>query len=384
MQISYKASLVLALLASLSFNMLAQNSGVVSGQDTATNVVTTAVPFLTIAPDPVSGAMGDVGAATEPDVNASFWNPAKLAFVKDNYGLGLTYTPWLSKFVDDMSISYLTGYYKVNDEQAFGASLTYFNLGDIELTDGSGNPLGSFTPREFAFSLSYSQKLSNKLSIGVTGKYIHSNLSGNITTSPITDPKPGTSIAADLGLYYRSQLNVFSKPSQLAYGVSITNIGSKISYNSADEEDFIPTTFRIGSALETFLDPYNKVTFALDLNKLMVATPQADGSHLQQGLLESMFGSFNDAPGGFNEELQEFTISFGAEYEYQEKFALRAGYFYEHVNKGNRKFFTAGVGFQVNQLELNFSYLVPQLQEHPLAETLRFGAILKLSGSNDE
>jgi len=384
MRISNKVSLVLVLLAILSSSILAQNSGVVSGQDTATNVVTTAVPFLTIAPDPVSGAMGDVGVATAPDANASFWNPAKLAFVKDNYGVGLTYTPWLSKFVDDMSISYLTGFYKVNDEQAFGASLTYFNLGDIELTDGSGNPLGSFTPREFAFSLSYSQKLSNKLSIGVTGKYIHSNLSGNITTSPVTDPKPGTSIAADLGLYYRSQLNVLSKPSQLAYGLSITNIGSKISYNSADEEDFIPTTFRIGSALETFLDPYNKVTFALDLNKLMVATPQADGSNLQQGLLESMFGSFNDAPGGFNEELQEFTISFGAEYEYQEKFALRAGYFYEHVNKGNRKFFTAGVGFQVKQLELNFSYLVPQVQENPLAETLRFGAILKLSGSNDE
>ena len=172
-----------------------------------------------------------------------------------------------------MSISYLTGYKKLNDEQAFGASLTYFNLGDIELTDGAGNPLGSFTPREFAFSLSYSQKLSNKLSFGVTGKYIHSNLSGNITTSPVTDPKPGTSIAADIGMYYRSQINVLSKQSQLAYGVSRLPIsGSKISYNSADEEDFIPTNFRIGSALETFLDPYSKITLALDLNKLMVPT----------------------------------------------------------------------------------------------------------------
>ena len=344
-----KGNTLLLSLSILTFclsNTFAQNSGVISGQDTATNVVTSAVPFLTIAPDPVSGAMGDVGAATEPDVNASFWNPAKHTFVNKNSAIGLTITPCLNKYVDDMSISYLTGYKKLNDEQAFGASLTYFNLGDIELTDGAGNPLGSFTPREFAFSLSYSQKLSNKLSFGVTGKYIHSNLSGNITTSPVTDPKPGTSIAADIGMYYRSQINVLSKQSQLAYGVSITNIGSKISYNSADEEDFIPTNFRIGSALETFLDPYSKITLALDLNKLMVPTPH-DGSHLEKGLIEGMFGSFGDAPSGFNEELQEFMISFGAEYEFQERFALRAGYFYEHVNKGNRKFFTAGVGFKI-------------------------------------
>ena len=384
MHFSFRVSLFVIILAGLSSNLLAQNSGVISGQDTATNVVTTAVPFLTIAPDPISGAMGDVGAATEPDVNASFWNPAKLAFVEQEYAIGLTFTPWLNKFVDDMSISYLTGYYKLNDEQAFGASLTYFNLGDIELTDGAANPLGSFTPREFAFSLSYSQKLSTKLSLGVTGKFIHSNLSGNITTSPVTDPRPGTSIAADIGLYYRSELNVLSKQSRLAYGVSITNIGSKISYNSADEEDFIPTNFRIGSALETYLDPYNKLTFALDFNKLMVPTPQPDGSHLDKGLIDGIFGSFSDAPGGFSEELQEIMISFGAEYEYQERFAFRVGYFYEHVNKGNRKFFTAGVGFKVNQLEFNFSYLVPQMQEHPLAETLRFGAIFKLSGKSDD
>ncbi len=384
MHLRYRILFTLILSTFVSLNSIAQNSGIISGQDTATNVVTTAVPFLTIAPDPVSGAMGDVGVATEPDINSTFWNPAKLAFVNQEYGVGLTFTPWLSKFVDDMSISYLSGFYKISDEQAFGAALTYFNLGDIELTDGAGNPLGSFTPREFALSVSYSQKLSTKLSLGVTGKYIHSNLSGNITTSPVTDPKPGTSIAADIGVYYRSQLNVLGKPSQLAYGVSLTNIGSKISYNSADEEDFIPTNFRIGSALETFLDPYNKVTFALDLNKLMVPTPQPDGSHLDKGLIDGIFGSFGDAPGGFAEEIQEFMISFGAEYEYQEKFAVRAGYFYEHINKGNRKFFTAGVGFKVDQIEFNFSYLVPQVQEHPLAETLRFGAILNLGSKSDD
>ncbi|WP_420385594.1 type IX secretion system outer membrane channel protein PorV [Roseivirga sp.] len=364
-----------------SINAFAQNSGTISGQDTERNVIATAVPFLTIAPDPKSAGMGDVGVATTPDLNATFWNPAKLTFINQNSGLGLTFTPWLKKYVDDMSISYLSGFKKIDDEQAFGAALTYFNLGDIELTNGAGQPIGSFTPREFAFSASYSRKLSDNLSIGVSGRYILSNLSGNITTSPVTDPKPGTSIAADIGIYHNKEITVFNKQSLLALGATITNIGSKISYNSADEEDFIPTNLRIGSALSSFLDPYNKITLALDLNKLMVPTPQPDGSHRDKGLLEGMFGSFGDAPGGFKEELQEVMISFGAEYEYQEKFAVRAGYFYEHINKGNRKYFTMGLGFKLEKLEFNFSYLVPQLQEHPLAETLRFGAIFNFTKS---
>ncbi len=375
---------ILILFLVIAPKLKAQNSVGINGQDTTINVITTAVPFLSIAPDPISGAMGDVGAATEPDANSTFWNPAKLAFINQNSGISLTFTPWLKKFVDDMSISYLTGFKKLDEQSAFGASLTYFNLGDIQLSDGAGNPIGEFTPREFAFSATYSRQLSRKLSIGVTGKYIYSNLSGNITTSPVTDPKPGTSIAADIGIYYKSELNIFQKQSLLSYGASISNIGSKITYNSADEEDFIPTNLRIGSSLASFLDPYNKVTIALDFNKLMVPTPQPDGSERDKSLLAGMFGSFGDAPGGFSEELQEISISFGAEYEYKETFAIRAGYFYEHRNKGNRKFFTAGLGFKVKKLEFNFSYLVPQFQEHPLAETLRFGAILNLSGSSDE
>lgn len=380
-----KRLLILSLLLTyFAVDLSAQNSGTISGQDTERNVVASAVPFLTIAPDPVSGAMGDVGAATTPDINSIYWNPAKLTYVNQNAGLSLNYTPWLQKYVDDMSISYLSGFKKIDDEQAFGASLTYFNLGDIQLTNGAGDPIGNFTPREFAFAASYSRKLSDNLSLGVTGKYILSNLSGNITTSPVTDPKPGNSIAADIGIYYRTQLNVFNKQSQIAYGASISNIGSKISYNSADEEDFIPTNLRIGSALTSFLDPYNKITLALDINKMMVPTPQPDDSHRDQGLLEGMFGSFGDAPGGFTEELQELMFSLGAEYQYQEKFSIRAGYFYEHVNKGNRKFFTAGVGFKLEKIEFNFSYLVPQQQEHPLAETLRFGAIFNFSKSEGD
>ena len=379
MKSSIRIVTILVLAVIFSLPSLAQNSGVISGQDTDKNVITTAVPFLTIAPDPISGAMGDVGAATAPNANTIHWNPAKLAYLNNDYGFAFSYTPWLSKFVDDMSISYLSGYKKIDDLQAFGLSLTYFDLGDIQLTDGVGNNLQVINPREFAISGTYSRKLSADLSIGVTGKFIHSNLSGNITTSPVSDPKPGTSIAADIGVYYKTEMNVFDKQSQLSFGGIISNIGAKISYNSADEEDFIPTNLRLGTALASFLDPYNKITFALDFNKLMVPTPQPDGSHRDKSLISGMFGSFGDAPNGFSEELQEVMISFGTEYEYKETFAIRAGYFYEHENKGNRKYFTMGVGFKFKDLGIDFAYLVPTLQEHPLAETLRFGITYDLN-----
>lgn len=378
MKLDFRIVTILVLTSTFSVPAFAQNSGVISGQDTSRNVITTAVPFLTIAPDPISGAMGDVGAATDPNANTLHWNPAKLTFINKNIGFAFSYTPWLSKYVDDMSISYLSGYKKVDDEQAFGLSMTYFDLGDIQLTDGSGNNLQIINPREFAIGATYSRKLSNKLSIGVTGKFIHSNLSGNITTSPVTDPKPGTSIAADLGVYYRTETVLFDKQTRVSFGGTISNVGSKISYNSADEEDFIPTNLRIGTAVASFLDPYNKITFALDLNKLMVPTPQPNGSHRDKSLISGIFGSFGDAPDGFKEELQEFMLSVGAEYEYKEAFAIRAGYFTENEKKGNRKYFTMGVGFKYKNIGVDFAYLVPTLQEHPLAETLRFGLTYNL------
>lgn len=367
-----------------STNLRAQNSGVIAGQDTSKRVITTAVPFLTIAPDPIAGAMGDVGAATDPNANSAHWNPAKLTFINKKAGAAFSFTPWLQRFVDDMSISYLSAFVKIDDESAFGFAMTYFDLGDIQLTDGAGNELNTINPREFALATTYSRKLGNNFSLGITGKFIHSNLSGGITVSPVTDPKPGTSIAADIGVYYRSRVTVFQKDAQLSFGGVISNLGAKISYNSADEEDFIPTNLRLGSALSTYLDPYNKITFAMDFNKLMVPTPQPDGSHLDKGLLEGVFGSFGDAPDGFKEELQEVTVSTGAEYEYKETFAIRAGYFYEHVNKGNRKYFTMGVGFKHKALGFDFAYLIPQFQDHPLAETLRFGLTLDLSKKDGE
>jgi len=368
-----RSLLTLFLLASTSFILTAQNSVIIAGQDSSRRVITTAVPFLTIAPDPISGAMGDVGAATTPNANATYWNPAKLAFINKDVGFALSYTPWLSKYVDDMSISYLSGYKKIDELQAFGISMTYFDLGDIELTDGSGNSLGSFNPREFAIAATYSRVLGNNFSIGVSGRYINSNLSGNITANPVSDPKPGTSIAADIGVYKKSSISLFKKKADFAYAAVITNIGSKISYNSADEEDFIPTNLRIGTALTTYLDPYNKITFALDFNKLMVPTPLPDGSQNEKSLISGIFGSFSDAPDGFSEEIKEIMISSGVEYNYKETFSIRAGYFYESPEKGNRRYFTAGVGFNYNSWGFDFAYLVPQVQNNPLGETLRFG-----------
>ena len=376
-------TLVILFFIAFSATLKAQNSGVISGQDTSRRVITTAVPFLTIAPDARAGAMGDVGAATDPTANAIHWNPAKLTYINKSAGLAFNFTPWLQRFVNDMSISYLSGFKKVGDDQAFGFAMTYFDLGDIELTNGAGASLGIVNPREFAISATYSRKLGNGLSIGVTGKFIHSNLSGGISVSPITDPKPGTSIAADVGVYYKSNITLFQKEAQLSFGGVISNLGSKISYNSADEEDFIPTNLRLGSALSTYLDPYNKITFALDFNKLMVPTPQLDGSHLDKSLISGVFGSFGNAPDGIGEELKEVTVSTGAEYSYKETFMVRAGYFYEHEQKGNRKYFTMGVGFKYKKLGLDFAYLVPQFQDHPLAETLRFGATYDLGKSGE-
>ena len=367
-------TLAVLLFISFSASLKAQNSGVISGQNAKRRVVSTAVPFLNIAPDPRAGAMGNAGVATDPTANSVYWNPAKLAYLNKPMGFAFSFTPWLKSFVNDMSLSYLSGFKKVGDNQAFALGMTYFDLGDIQLTDNTGNKLNTINPREFAIAASYSRKLSSHLSLGVTGKFIHSNLSGGITVSPATDPRPGMSIAGDVGIYYRTNINIMKRETQWSLGGVISNIGSKISYNSANEEDFIPTNLRIGSALSTYLNPYNKITIALDFNKLMLPTPRSDGSHLKKSLVGGMFGSFADAPGGFAEELKEVSISSGAEYAYKETFMIRAGYFYEHIDKGNRKFFTMGVGVKIEErIAVDFSYLVPQFQNHPLAETLRFG-----------
>ncbi|GAB4395178.1 MAG: type IX secretion system outer membrane channel protein PorV [Microscillaceae bacterium] len=384
------------LLASLLFvgasaSALAQTS-IILQQDTTQRPITTAVPFLAIAPDARSAGMGDAGVAISPDVNAIYWNPAKLAFIDQKYGFSLSYSPWLRNLVDDMHLSYLSGFYKLDERQAFGASLRYFDLGDIQFTDNNGGIITDFNPREFAFDVTYSRKLSEKIGVAVSGRFIHSNLSSNLTLPNTQESRPGTTGAADVAFFYTNDnLQIGGRPSILAFGLNISNIGAKISYTSQNEQDFIPTNLRFGSALTLALDPLerNKITIALDLNKLLVPTPprlDSQGNIIEgedprdKTLLSGIFGSFSDAPDGFSEELQEFTISAGAEYKYHNQegkdvFAARAGYFYEAENKGDRKFFTVGVGLKaLKNFAFDVAYLIPgnQRQGNPLAETLRF------------
>lgn len=348
------------------------------GQDSTRRTITPAVPFLLIAPDARGGAMGDVGAALAPDADAPHWNIGKLAFVDTDYGASLSYTPWLGKVFNDMAIVYLAGYYKIDENQAVAASLRYFDLGNFEFTDEFAQTIGFHNPQEYSMALSYSRKLSEKLGIGVTGKYIHSNLTGDASLNGV-DTRPGRSVAADIGTYYNTDLVVGGTQSELALAAVISNIGNKITYLNEANEAFIPTNLRLGTAYTAKLDPYNSLTLAIDLNKLMVPTPfgslyeDGNGTYTNEpSLITGMFGSFADAPGGFSEELKEFTVGTGLEYWYNDLFAGRAGYFYEHADKGGRQFITLGVGLRYQLFALDFAYLVPQEQQHPLAETLRF------------
>jgi hypothetical protein len=386
-----------------TFSSFAQNSTIISGQDPNRRVITTAVPFLNFAPDSRHSSMGDVGVATSPDANSAHWNSGKLAFIKEDMGFSLSYSPWLGKLVNDMSLSYLTGFKKIDEFSAFAFELRYFNMGDIQLTDGRGNELGEFNPRDIAIGGTYSRKLSQYLGLGISARFIYSNLSGNVSSSGGNEARAGISVGTDVGLYYQKPIFSGNKESSFSWGLAITNIGPKITYNSAEDLDYIPTNFRIGTAYSVELDPLNKLTFAFDLNKLLVPTPPVyatnedgtlatdengnliiapgGGKDPNRPLISGMFGSFSDAPDGFEEELKEFTISFGVEYEYAEKFALRTGYFYENPSKGGRRYFTMGVGFDVKKIGFDFSYLIPQVQNHPLAETLRFSLLYTINNN---
>ncbi|MEM7550399.1 MAG: type IX secretion system outer membrane channel protein PorV [Bacteroidota bacterium] len=342
--------------------------GQIGGQNDDRRVITTAVPFLRITPDARSGAMGDAGAAISPDANSAFWNPGKVAFNTSEYAGSISYTPWLAQIIDDMFLAQVSGYYKLDREQAIAASLTYFDLGEIFLTDENGGDLGTQDPREFAFNFTYSRKLSDLIGLGISLKYIRSNLLGSLTSNNF-DFSPANSVAVDIGAYFTKDLLFSGANSNFSAALVLSNIGRKITYSTDSDEDFIPGNIRLGTAFKTDLDPYNSITFALDFNKLLVPTLAEDND---RNLLSGTFGSFGDAPGGFSEELQEITISSGVEYWYRELFAARAGYFWEHENKGNRQYFTLGVGLRYQVFGLDFAYLLPTSQNNPLADTLRF------------
>lgn len=336
--------------------------------------ITTAVPFLGITPDARHAALGDGGVATSPDANAAYWNAGKLVFITgDKYGGSFSYTPWLGKIVNDMWISSLTGFYKINREQAVAVSLKYFDLGEISFRGTMNEPLGDFNPKEAAFDATYSRMLTDNFGIGLTGRYIFSNLTGAFTGP---DAQAGKSVAADVGVYYTKPLQG-TRSSTLSLGAQISNIGAKISYTDNNNRDFLPTNLRLGGAYTTELDPYNSISFLLDFNKLMVPSPGSSRDTVS--LLSGMFGSFSDAPGGAKEEFQEFMISSGVEYWYRNIFAARLGYFNEHIDKGNRKYLTMGVGFRKETFGIDVAYIVPTNQrEHPLAETLRFTLLMQM------
>lgn len=348
------------------------------------NTITTSVPLLMISPDARAGAMGDAGVATTPDANSIHWNPSKLAYIKDDMGFSVSYTPWLRALVPDINLAYLSGYKKVAKDQVLAVTLLYFSLGNIVFTNIVGEVTGEFNPNEFAFDIAYSRKLSNKISGGLALRYIYSNLTGGAFLPGGQETKPGQSIAADVSAYYQNDITVGGKDAVLGVGANISNIGSKISYTETASRNFIPINLRLGTSLTTELDNYNSLCLTTDINKLLVPTPPeygddsagtkviVKGKDPDRSVVSGMFGSFSDAPGGFKEEMRELTYSFGVEYWYDKQFAIRAGYFNEHKTKGNRKYFTLGAGLKYNVFGIDFSYLIPTTQRNPLENTLRF------------
>jgi Type IX secretion system protein PorV len=357
------------------------------------NVVTSAVPFLRISPDARAGGMGDIGVATSPDANSTFWNVAKTPFMKSKAGLALTYTPWLKDLgVTDVFLASLAGYYKLDDESALTTSLRFFNLGDIQFTDFNGNPLSTGKPTELGIDLGYSRKLSERWSVGAALRYINSNLARGYSSSSGVTYQAGSTIAGDLTGYYDGSDETGKG---FRFGAAFTNLGGKIGYtNNAEEKDYIPANMGLGVSYTAVFDEANKILFGFDMNKLMVPTPPvATGdsatdanalvTYRSQSVVSSWFTSFSDAPGGFNEELRELQFSIGAEYSYADQFFVRAGYFYEDKTKGNRKYATVGVGLKFNTMGLQFSYLIPSgsgTNRNPLSNTLRFSINFDFDG----
>lgn len=374
-----------ALLLALSFVISAR-----AQEDVNTiNVVTSAVPFLRISPDARAGGMGDVGIATTPDATSSFWNLAKAPFAASRTSIAATYTPWLKDLgLNDVYLASLAGYHQLDEEQAISASIRYFSLGNIQFTDFAGNDLQSFRPREYSIDLGYSRKLSENLSAGIALKYINSNLAGGQAVNGVSY-KSGKAVAADLSLFHNG---TNADGQGLNWGITLSNLGTKISYTSdAQQKDYIPANLGVGLAYTWVFDETSKFTGGLDINKLMVPTPPQLGDtaglepYRNKSVISSWISSFGDA-GSFSNELKEYQISIGGEYAYNNQFMARAGYFYENKFKGNRKYFTLGVGLKYNVFGLNFSYLVPSgngVSRNPLSNTLRFSLVFDLDNNTN-
>lgn len=360
------------------------------------NPVNTSVTSQTIAPDARAAGMGDVGVATDPDVNSQYWNPAKYPFCISRAGVALNYTPWLRQLVSDMDLAYLSGYYRIGDYSAVSASLRYFSLGEVmtnyDSTTGESNGM-TINPYEMSFDVAYSLMLSEKFSLAAAVRWIYSDLTYDYTD----DTSPGSAFAADLACYYNDYINIGARECQLGIGLNISNIGSKITFGGDDNSEFIPTNMRLGLALMVPIDEFNRFTIAADANKLLVPTypKQEEGESTEDyqqrvqkdyydvSSISGIFKSFGDAPGGFKEELQEINWSVGAEYVYNDKFTLRAGYHHESENKGNRKYFTVGAGFRMSAFSLDCGYVIATAKSNPLDQTLRFTLGFDMDGIKD-
>lgn len=377
-----KATFFLGLFA-ISLQGYAQNTVTEPDGRKGDNVIFTAMPILMVSPDAKAGAMGETGVATAPDVNSIHWNPAKLAFIENTGGISASYSPWLKSIAPDVNLFYLSGFYRLDERNVLGSSLRYFSLGSLPLRNEYNDNLGDFTPNEFAFDISYARSFGENFSLGTALRYINSNIF-NGTTSTGQDTKPGQSIAADVSGYYKNETNIFNMPALFALGLNISNIGTKMSYDDGVTKLFLPTNMRLGASSTFHLDDLSDFTVALDLNKLLAPTPNyvlnenrnRIDTNQDKSVPSAIFGSFSDAPGGFSEEMKEISYSTGIEYMYNKQFALRAGYFYENPDKGNRKYATVGAGFRFNVTDLNLSYVLGNRDKSPLAQTLRFSLIL--------
>lgn len=396
----------LALLTAFGGFVQSQTYQELSGRNTL-NVITTAVPFLMIAPDARAGSMGDVGVSSNPDVYSMHWNPAKYAVMESDMSVGLSYSPWLRNLVPDMNLAYLAFAKRVDQNSSVAATLRFFTLGDIQFTDEFGGDNGTYRPSEWALDATYSRKLTDHLSGAVAGRFIYSNLTlgqnvGGASTSA------GISAAADVAVYWEKEVAMFRDiDSRLAWGINISNIGTKLGYSSSSiKKDFIPTNLRFGPTLHLTIDDYNEISFSLDVNKLLVPTPPiykrdsvtgnpipipgTDKYEILSGIddevsvVAGILQSFYDSPGGFEEEIRELSLSLGAEYWYNKVFAIRGGAFYEDATKGNRKFFTLGAGLRYNVFGLDFSYLIPiDSRNNPLQNTLRFALTFDLDANKN-
>lgn len=369
------------------------------------STITTAVPILTLSPDARASSLGEAGVATSPDANSAYFNPGKLGFVPFQHAAAISYSPWLRNITDDMSLSYLSGYSKIGQRSALGVSMMYFDLGVIDYRDGHNIAQGTFNPKEYALAVSYGQQLTDKFGVGLSARYVRSNLVGTVNGN---DARPGNAAAVDLGAYYATDATIGTGVYNLAFGASIANIGNKITYNDVENPNFLPTTLKLGTALTREIDQYNKITLVFDASKLLVPSPYYESGsapndpiavarikaenkrRAEKPIVGALLGSFNDAPGGFKEELREINLSTGLEYNYNDLLYARGGYFYEAPDKGDRQYISLGIGVRYQVFGLDGTYLVPSgsnSQNNPLAQTIRVSLhfnLNKLADAFDE